>query len=222
MKKSKKKTVKKKKPTVKGKGKKKAAAEVTATRVLPRTQVPDWLARIRLLQKIQRVHELVPAIESLGQEVVGEGTPDEEIIPICEAKDVFKQIGKAMKEVGLSMYPIPKDEDKATARETARAFIVEVTYELSDNETGYSIKVLGMGAGCNGQWALNTAQTLAKKQAMLSTFNVSYGRPDDPKRLAQKHVALFELDKCVQLQPDETVGETIKNHFSKIMDEVPK
>jgi hypothetical protein len=63
--------------------------------------------------------------------------------------------------------------------------------------------------GMNGQWAANTAQTNAKKQAMLETFNCSWPQPEDVREMATK-AAKKAFNKVSQ---PESIGDAIQEYF---------
>ncbi|MEE9354752.1 MAG: hypothetical protein V3U75_04105 [Methylococcaceae bacterium] len=207
---AKKKTKKKKKPAKK-KAKRKPAKKKHYA--LPRP--------IGLQAKILKIMKLVPTIECTGQEQTEARTgEDPETYYYTEAAEVFRQYSEAMVEVGLTFVPITI----VTVLDD-RAYRATVTYRLTDVETGQFQDVVAVGLGCNGVWALNSAQTVARKQALLNMFGASYPQPKTAQQVARKAVKMFqpfdvlssgeavkEMDKYFsQEKPNENASDSRKS-----------
>lgn len=90
-----------------------------------------------------------------------------------EAARVFRTYNQAFKKHHLTIAPV-----NITPTLGNNCVLVNAVYQLTDSETGYSINIAGCGLGCNGQWAANSGQTLALKQALLATFLCSWPQPE--------------------------------------------
>lgn len=121
-----------------------------------------------------------------------------------EAAEVFTAYGQAMRELGLTIIPIEKN---AVLGKTA--YMIYVKYRLTDVDTGYSEIIAGTGLGTNGQWAANTAQTLALKQALLETFNASWPQPPEYKEIVKTEAQ----DVFGPAQTTEEVMEAMRKYF---------
>lgn len=157
---------------------------------------------IGLQAKILEVMKMVPLIECTGQE-----QGEEDVYYYTEAAEVFRIYSKAMVEVGLTFVPISID----TVLD-ARAYRATIIYRLTDAETGQYQDVVAVGLGCNGVWALNSAQTVARKQALLNMFGASYPQPVTAAQVVRKAVKMFRPVET--LSPSEA-EEELKSYFDK-------
>lgn len=170
---AKKKTTKAKKRTPK-KATKKNSAKKT----------PKYPQPIGLQAKIRQIMEAVTIIECTGEEY------DEKTGETCyytEAAEVFRVYTEQFIRVGLTFVPVGIE----TVLDN-RAYKATMTYRLTDTETGQYQDVVAVGLGCNGVWALNSAQTVARKQALLNTFGASYPQPKTAAQVVRKAVNMFQ------------------------------
>ena len=137
---------------------------------------------VALHRKIQLIMDKVPVIEASGYEI---DELDNDYY-YTEAATVFEVYTEAMVSVGLTFVPIHAE----TCFEH-RAYKATVTYRVTDVDTGAYIDVVGVGLGANGIWSYNSAQTVARKQALLNTFGASYPQPPDTKKDVRKAVKMF-------------------------------
>ncbi len=204
-KKAKKKVVKK---AAKKKAKKKA---VKKPKTLKKQEVPPTASlqflpdldeeskTIMLLQKMYKVSGMIPEIKSTSEELDEESG---ETYFYTEAKEVFGKYQQAFQEVGIMFMPVGMREYN-----DGRFYRATIRYAIYDVETGFCIKVVATGLGCNGGWALNTCQTVARKQALLNTFGASYGQPTSAAGEIRKMVKHFHVDKVVEITGSKTEVE---------------
>ena len=158
---------------------------------------------IGLQAKILKVMAMLPTIECTGEEY-DEGSED--TYHYTEAAVVFRVYSEAMVKIGLTFVPISIE----TVLDP-RAYKATITYRLTDPETGQYQDVVAVGLGCNGVWALNSAQTVARKQALLNTFGASYPQPESEKQKVRKAVKMFEPH--TQLTTKKAMDELQKHDF---------
>lgn len=72
-----------------------------------------------------------------------------------------------------------------------KAVLFEGEWEIRDSETGQTETFGGSGIGDNRVWSANSAQTVAKKQALLDYFETAWPQPTDWCRVVRE--ALEEL-----------------------------
>lgn len=163
--------------------KKKKAKKKTTKRAKPKKRrkrkviLTEAECRVKLHRKILEVMNRHTEIECSGQGVDFDGNE----YRYTEAEVVFKEYGQSMRDLGLTCIPIEK-----TAILGKTAYMIQARYKLTDTDTGYSEVITGCGLGTNGQWAANTAQTLALKQALLETFGASWPQPEKYKDIVKK------------------------------------
>lgn len=166
----------------KKKTKKRAKKKTTKKRKHYPLHDPD--KPLGLQAKILRVMELLPIIPCTGEEY-DDTTKD--IYHYTEAENVFKLYTEMMVKVGLTFVPISMvtEADK-------RFYKAMITYRLTATDTEEFVDVVAVGLGCNGVWALNSAQTVARKQALLNTFGASYPQPEGAKPNIRKIARGFD------------------------------
>ncbi len=174
-----------------------------AKKKTPRKKVPVYRP-MGLQSKILQIMGMIPTIECTGQEQSEDG---EDMYYYTEAAEVFKVYSKAFVEIGLTFLPI-----SAVTIEDRRAYRATVTYRLTDVETGQYQDVVAVGLGCNGVWALNSAQTVARKQALLNMFGASYPQPKTAEQVVRKAVKMFRPIEA--LSAGEAMEE-MKQYFSQ-------
>lgn len=62
-------------------------------------------------------------------------------------------------------------------------------WEIRDNDTGETEEFGGSGQGLNGVWSANSAQTVAKKQALLDYFETAWPQPTDHLKVIRESLA---------------------------------
>ena len=168
-KKTKKKTPAKK--VVKKKARKSAVRKPPARKRAPRTAramegplLSEFQMRARLAQKILAIHRALPKAPQTGTH-----TAEGDEYAFTRAAEVFEAYHGLMEEHGLVMIPTSciSFHDQGWYR-------VDMQFDLIDCDTGYCQKVTGSGLGNNAIWSLYSAQTVAKKQAMLLAFMSSW------------------------------------------------
>ena len=87
----------------------------------------------------------------------------------------------AFDEVGLQVRPYASSHMMPQLTIGAGFCGILGCFEIVDTETGYSVIGWGAGLGRNGFWAANTAQTLAMKQFLISSFGANWKDPKDDK-----------------------------------------
>jgi len=155
-----------------------------------------------LFQKIHQVQQQVQEVKSTGIEEDDQGR-----YHYTEAKEVFRIYSGALNKVGLTFMPVD-----IVTRVDPRFYWATITYEITDIETGHSTLVKGAGLGCNGVWSLNSAQTVARKQALLNAFGASYGDSESIKKAVRKQMAGFDVKDFVGVNasPDEIAADIQK------------
>jgi len=156
---------------------------------------------IILHQKIHAVMRENPSIECT---LVGED--EDRKFGICEAAEVFRMYSRAMVKHNLTFLPVQKKTTLGNG-----CVLVETTFQITDITTGYHIFVPGSGLGMNFQWSANSASTLAKKQAMLETFNCSWPQQKEYRAEVQR-TATRAFGPA---QSPQQISEAIKDHFGK-------
>jgi hypothetical protein len=130
--------------------------------------------KMQIMRKIMQVWEAVPGFENMVDKAEGsEGLQ----FGYTKCAEVFKAYGEECRRVGLHWRPVKK-----ALTVTTRQVFCNATYQLTDTDTGYSITFAGMGQGNNGVWAVNSAQTVALKQALLELFGAYWEEAEDAKR----------------------------------------
>lgn len=181
---------------------KKTTKKKAANKPKPRR---DPLPRyIGLQAKILKVMKAVPIIECTGQEY-DEKTG--ETYYYTEAAEVFRIYTEQFIIFGLTFVPI-----KSSSIFDGRAYKATVIYRLTDAETNQFQDVELEGLGCNGAWALNSAQTVARKQALLNMFGASYPQPETPQQVVRKAVKMFRPIEAIS--GTEAVEE-LKQYFKQ-------
>lgn len=162
----------KKKKVKKAKAGKKASRKNQKT-AKPKTVKPTSLSeqekRILLHTKIHQVMVENPEIlcDLPGEDEFGKG------FGICAASAVFKMYNAALGKHSLTCVQI---DTKTTLGENCAT--VDSKFKLTDITTGYLEIIAASGMGMNGQWSVNTAQTLAFKEALLLSFVCSWPQPE--------------------------------------------
>jgi len=164
--------------------------------------------RVLLYRKINEVSKLVPQIECKGAET--EGDDSNEVYYYTEAAEVFKQYTAAFIVVGMTFLPV-----KIRVTMDGRFYRADIQYEITDIETGYSIHVVGSGLGGNGAWSVNSAQTVAKKQALLNAFGCSYNQPESMKGVVRRLTKGFKVDSVVQVMSSKDVQDEMLDYFGE-------
>jgi|TARA_R100000501_G_C2620416_1_gene113673 hypothetical protein len=215
----KKKPVKKttKKKTVKKKPKKRAeVVEIAADKRMTMKRKPDPLSSVRQLpdrelkarfaRKCFHVMHLVPEIDCTGID-------DEREYAYTEAHHVYRRYREAFAEVGLTIMPVL--DDKTQLLHLGRGmFQATVVYEVTDIDTGYSERGIGVGLGINGVWAANSAQTRAMKQFLIQTFLASWQPPPDLKAIVYQNMKDFDQSK-VEATAVQNFGKPINEMTSE-------
>jgi len=68
------------------------------------------------------------------------------------------------------------------------AILFEGIWEICDVETGQCEQFGGSGCGRNDVWSANSAQTIAKKQALLDYFETAWPQPTDWLKVIHKSI----------------------------------
>ncbi|KPK42090.1 MAG: hypothetical protein AMJ65_08190 [Phycisphaerae bacterium SG8_4] len=130
--------------------------------------------RIKLFAKLMAVCDEITQFEASRNPAEGsEGIE----FGYTRAAEVLAEYGRAFRAHRLHWRPIHKQ-----LHVTVRQVFITVEYELTDVDTGYSIRFTGIGQGNNGVWAVNSAQTVALKQALLEMGMVYWEEPPEPER----------------------------------------
>lgn len=145
-------------------------------RTKPPTEFSEQEKNIILHRKIHAVMKENPQLECNLK-----GEDDEGRFGYVEAATVFRMYNKAFSEHSLD--PLVTDLELTLGDHCVLARI-ELT--ITDITTGYSVKIYGGGLGMNGQWAANTAQTLAMKEALLLSFLCSWPQPEEFREEVQR------------------------------------
>jgi len=163
--------------------------------------------KIKLMQKIHLVMCNVPRIECTLQEVSAE---DDQPYYYTAADTVFKIYREQFIKIGLNFFPV-----LGKTGMDGRFYEAAIQYEIIDIETGYGQKVIGFGQGANGVWSLNSAQTVAKKQAMLATFNASYGPPEPATKVVRKQVEGFNPEQAIAYKSAAEANQDMETYFGQ-------
>ena len=169
--------------------------------------------RVKLYWKINEVTKLVPKIKCEIPEVGDEG---EGTYYYTEAAEVFLRYSKAFMQLGLTFLPVP---GKSKVTLDGRFYKADMTYELTDVDTGYSIFVFGSGLGGNWVWSANTAQTVTRKQALLNTFGCSYGQPESAKKTVKRLTKGFKVDSVIQVMSGKEATDEMLDYFGNKLKE---
>ena len=167
--------------------------------------------RVKLYQKMNDIAKLVPKIECKGAETDGD---NEEIYYYTEAAEVFLQYSKAFMQIGLTFLPV-----KIQVVMDGRFYRADIQYEITDVDTGYSIFVVGSGLGGNGAWSVNSAQTVARKQALLNTFGCSYNQPETAKKAVKRLTKGFKVDSVIQVVSGKEATDEMLDYFGNQLKE---
>lgn len=178
--------------------KKTAKKKKTTTKPAKRNPLVRLSPEARLHHKIQAVMATVPIIECTGEEKIeDENGKQIDTYNYTEAPEVFRIYTEQMVRVGLTFTPVHIE-----SRLDSRAYQVIVTYRLTDVDTGFYIDIVGAGLGCNGVWSINSAQTVARKQALLNAFGASYPQPETAKKKVRKAVKMFDPLEKMDFSPE--------------------
>lgn len=176
-KKAKKKTSKKKKKT-----KRKIAKKA------PLLMPLDRALKARLAKKVMAVAGEWEGFEATGKGVdVSPGKEEGSEFAYTRSEVVFKKYAELCRTNGLWWRPISA---KLTVH--YRTVWAECDFELVDVDTGFAVTFSGIGQGNNGVWAVNSAQTVALKQALLELFMAYWTAPEDPAREKVDYFAAFK------------------------------
>ena len=192
-----------KKKTANKKTKKKAVKKSKKKTTRKKTGKREPAKPKGLWPKIHAVSKIVREVESTGTEQDSEGNE----YNFTQAKEIFKVYGDALNEVGLTFLPV-----RTKGNLGKRFYEATVTYEITDIDTGESKEVEAIGLGCNGVWCANSAQTVARKQALLNAFGASYGDNESPKNVVRKQMQGFNIKEIIELNADPV----------KIVDDIEK
>ncbi len=108
-----------------------------------------------------------------------------------QAAKVYATYRKACSMRGLTIRRVSGLESKAEYQDNRQdlegKWIIQISicskyegvWEIRDSESGESETFCGAGYGDNYVWSCNSAQTVAKKQALLDYFEVCWPEPED-------------------------------------------
>jgi len=126
--------------------------------------------------KISEIRQAVPEPPCTGVGI----DPSYNEFRYTRAEEIISTYREQMNQFNLTLVPVGcrtfKDEF---------SYRVEMVFELTDIDTGYSERYSACGLGTNGVWSLNSAQTVALKQCLLMIFGASW--PNDLEDYVQKH-----------------------------------
>lgn len=100
----------------------------------------------------------------------------------------------------------------------------EGVWEICDKDSGETETFGGSGDGENGIWSANSAQTIARKQALLDYFETAWPQPTDWVKVIRESLEELgpqELVKAVKMIIPEKIAEAtgivdeIGNYFDK-------
>lgn len=157
--------------------------------------------KMMLLEKIWLI-----AVENPVIECGLKGEDDEGRYGICEAAAVFRMYNEAFEKHKVHFFQVSKVTE--VGKNYAKC---DTIFRIADVETGYvwPFPIPGSGMGMNYQYSLNTAQTLAKKQAMLEFFNNSWPQPeefrDEVRRVTQNKFGAAETPMEIGAALDEVL-----------------
>lgn len=128
-------------------------------------------ARCLLQEKILKISEDHPIIEATGELIVGQG----ESFKFTIYHDVRKVIDPLLIKHKLTFKPYADAHHQATMGCDNRGWHwINTHYALTDAETGYREIIPGQGLGENRFWAIDSANTLAIKHALLLSLQVRW------------------------------------------------
>ena len=188
---------------VSGRKVKKATKPCKKPKSIPPSEFTEQEKSIILHRKIHAVMAENPEIKCT---LVGED--EDRKFGICEAAGVFKMYNQAMAKHNLTFIPMAVNPTLGNG-----CVLVRATYRITDITTGYFETVQGVGLGTNGQWAANTGQTLALKQALLNTFTCSWPQPEDFREEVQR----VSTRMFGPAQSPQQISEVIKDFFADYM-----
>jgi len=76
--------------------------------------------------------------------------------------------------------------------------LFEGVWEIKDRETGETETFGGSGQGVNGVWSANSAQTVAKKQALLDYFETAWPQPTDHLKVIRESLEAVPLEDKIE------------------------
>ena len=79
-----------------------------------------------------------------------------------------------------------------------KAVLFEGEWEIRDNETGQTEGFGGSGIGDNRVWSANSAQTVARKQALLDYFETAWPQPTDWARVVREELVKLKGDEFIK------------------------
>lgn len=168
---AKKKTVKRKKPAKKTAGKKVAKKKKVVKKKNQKPKGPD--PRRGLHAKKAEIMAKVPNMpcSAIGRDLHGLRFAH------TQAERVYAVYRDLCAEKGLVIH---RTEGKSRViNDTAERIqiLFEGVWEIRDRATGQTETFGGHGQGDNGRWSANSAQTIAKKQALLDYFETAWPQP---------------------------------------------
>ena len=170
-------------------------------------EIPDSEHKLSamLAQKMALVMHKLPIIECTGEN-------EEDGYGFTEADHVAEKYSQAFREVGLSFI-----QTAVTSRVIAKGtFEALCSYRITDINTGHSITGQAASLGGNELWSLNTAQTKAAKQFLLTTFMASCPQPKHLKQQNLPPMSVGGLPATYKTQSQkvkEEMGDAL-DHFS--------
>jgi len=166
----------------------------------------------RLHNKIRAVASDPEVKKIIASEAYGENLakPDYFSVPAAE---VFCRLGPALSRYGLTVIPV-RGTTTPIQGFSHLVVLAEIYYQITDIETGYSEEAYGSGLGDNQAWGASSAQTLARKQALLSIFNISYPQPAGEREMQIREIKAQAGVALVDMTP-ENAAEKLGSFFEK-------
>ena len=172
----------------------------------PRTVKPTSLSeQEKQILLHTKIHQVMVENPELLCGLAGEDTFGRKF-GICEAALVFRTYNAALGKHNLTI--ILTDTKTVLGH---NCVLVDCKFKLTDITTGYSEILAGSGLGMNGQWSVNTAQTLAFKEALLLSFVCSWPQPEEYRDEVQREAR----QTFGPAQSPEEIQKAIGDYFEK-------
>ena len=111
-----------------------------------------------------------------------------------------------------------KDPDGRLVKTKTIGARYEGIWEIRDVETGQTEQFAGSGDGDNYVWSTNSAQTNARKQALLDYFEAAWPQPDITLLIIQESLARLDEKQLIEAMGVIMPEKTSKSAYTQIAD----
>ena len=194
----------------------KQAARKRATRTSRATEGPVFSENMlcaAMHRKIMAVRAECPKPPQTGT-YIEEGADRTDEYPYTRASEIFATYHELMATHGLDLTPCA-----CTSREERGWYSVDMVWQLTDLETGYSELKASSGTGNNSVWGVLSAQTVARKQALLMIFHATW----ECDMLEERMLRQAARDGSGRNAPERMIRavEGVMGSIQRRVDEIP-